>query len=253
MAFLAKSLNFAERFLDGLDNKAENAAGPTEFDAPTSEKPGRARRSNANLRAAVSEGGSGPGSQAYVGAGDSAGADFGGVSSEIVESMPGSVRLEGRGQSAPTQGSTTPLRPDGGRLSSDDATSTPSGVSASRLSAAVSVESQPSPDPSNTGMRRRRDSQPDPDASTHTALLHAIQDKDAKILNLTVQNEELRRRTGDLTADLDDAEAEIRALQAERDKSKKTVESLESQIKDSYAEVRTARPRCRVSPSVTAE
>lgn len=85
--------------------------------------------------------------------------------------------------------------------------------------------------------RRSRRGSHEPDSATAAALLAAVQEKDAKILKLISQNDELRRQNKDLSADVDDFEAELARVTAERDRAKKKEDSLEKQIKDAYSEV----------------
>ena len=218
MAFLRNSLNLAEKFLDGLDKKADPSgivAPPSSTDKPFT------RRSTST--------------SSFGGGGDSL----------LSPTTPGRLHASAsQSFDRDSEAASEAIAPGSPGRRAHDAVEAAAAASGKLDAAAARSSTDDAQDAPALPTRTRRNSQSrDADADTAAALLHAVQEKDARILQLTLQNEELRRLQRDFEADLNDLEAELRAAVAERDRAKKQESSLEQQIKDAYAESATARAR----------
>lgn len=197
MAFLRSSLTLAERFLDGLDKKEEGTINTT---AVSLDAPAFVRRSASSS------------------------------SQNLVDSSaPLTPTLKGPLSSAQSIGGQSDVSADSRRHDGPLVTIR----SASELGTVVETVDTLGASPAASAFTHNFEG----DGDTTAALLHAVQEKDARIIQITVQNEELRRHTRDLEADLNDAENQLRAALADRDRAKKNESSLEQQIKEAYAEV----------------
>jgi hypothetical protein len=225
MAFIKSSLSFAERFLDVLDDKGEIGAKSKAVDGQSGDKPAFTRRSAsfATQQAEVSDGPpSSPGLSRRSAPGVSHHISNEGIHPEnaLAEASQAVAGVSDRPVSASE---------DDGRVPS-----IPVAAVARR-----DVDSGHSSDIHEHVITRRsrRESGASDSEGTVSALLAAIQEKDARIVQLTMQNETYKRQNGDLSADLDDMEVELRRAQDEAEKAKKSVHGLEQQVKDAYAEV----------------
>jgi hypothetical protein len=224
MAFLKSSLNFAERFLDVLDDKGENSTKTKASEGQSGEKPAFTRRSASFVT-----------QQAET--------------SDVAPPSPGFSRRSGSGSSQPMNSDSIPPETVGtessqgnavldGTVSSMEGDVSRSGVTAAVTTSSIADSGQSSDVFEHTSTRRsRRDSATTDSEGTVSALLSAIQEKDARIVQLTMQNETFKRQNADLSADLDDMEAELRRVQDDAEKARKSVHGLEQQVKDAYAEV----------------
>ena len=223
MSFLKSGLNFAERFLDDLDKKAEGARSQ-KASASTAAQPVDAggpsvftRRSLQAVDATVTRQSS---ADASLPARVSLPADSG----VPVRSLSSSGRSDAEVKGGSSTGD------GGGDRHAGEPSSTVSDRGEQSLGHGEAVGGADTP--------KARSGSGGEDAATITALRDALQDREVRLMEATAAVEALTRNNSNLSADLDDMEAELRTARQEVERVKRREESLEKQIKDAYHEVR---------------